>query len=379
MRQRLGSILAVIIGMTGVVAVLISVLALSAGFTRTVAGTVRDDRLVVLSSGSDSQASSNLSREAVNTIFDSPGIRRDSSGHPIASAEKVLTAVVASRSDGKDAYIAVRGVGPRSSALRPEIKLVAGRWFRPAVHEVAVGLTAQKRFAGLAIGNRIVLRDGEWTVVGTFESEGSSDESGLLADAETLIAAYQSNGFSTVVAQLKSPDEFRHFKDALTSNPMLEVDVLREADYVAVTSRSMHRLLNLIAYFIGTIMAIGALVGALNTMYSAVIDRSTEIATLRALGFLPGAVATAVVLEALLLALLGAGAGVMLAYSLFDGSSVNTISSAMGGSQVVYQLAITGDLVAISVVVASVVGLAGGLLPAVRAARMPIVSALRAD
>jgi putative ABC transport system permease protein len=377
--QRLGSSLVIVIGIAGVVAVLISVLALSTGFRRTIAGSARADHVVVLSRGGETEAASNLPRSAVATILDAPNIRRDSAGHPIASADKLLVAAVAKKSDGKDAYITLRGVGLATAALRPEIRLIAGRWFRPAVHELVAGRAAQGRFAGLDVGDRVTLRGGEWTVVGTFESGGNSHESGLLADADTVVAAYQSSGFSSVVAQLATPDNFQLFKDALTGNPTLEVEVSREPDYVATVSRPIHRLLQLLAYSIGTIMAVGALFGALNTMYSAVSTRSTEIATLRALGFGSSALVVSVLVEALLLALLGAAFGAMLAYGLFNGNAISTIGGTAGGSQLVYQLTVTGELVFIGIALACLIGLAGGLLPAIRAARLPIVTALRAN
>ena len=376
--ERAGSSFVIVIGTAGVVAVLISVLALSTGFRRTIENSARADRVIVLSQGAESEGGSSLPRAAIATLLDAPGVRRDVEGRAIGSAETLIVAPVARKSDGLDAYVTLRGVGPRAADLRPEIKMVGGRWFQPAVHELIVGRAAQSRFAGLEIGDRITLRGGEWTVVGAFESDGNSHESGLLADAETVLAAYKQNSFASTTLQLVAPASFTQLKDALTTNPTLNVDVKREAEYVAAVSRPLHRLLDLVAYTIGGIMAVGALFAALNTMYSAVSARTNEIATLRALGFGAGAVVTSVISEALLLALSGAILGGSIAYLLFNGHTINTIGGTAGGSQLVYQLTVTPGLVVLGVSLALVLGFLGGLFPAIRVARMPIATALRA-
>jgi putative ABC transport system permease protein len=376
--QRLGSSLVIVIGITGVVAVLISVLALSTGFRRTIENSARADRAIVLSRGAESEAGSNLPRAAVAILIDAPGIRRNAAGRPVASAETLIIAPVAKKSDGTDAYVTLRGVGPLAAQLRPEVRLIAGRMFQPAVRELIVGRAAQSRFAGLEISDRITLRGGEWTVVGVFESGGNSHESGMLADAETVLAAYQARGFASVTVQLAGLENFTRFKDALTTNPSLEVEVRREADYVATVSKPLHRLLNFVAYSIGGIMAVGALFGALNTLYSAVSSRSREIATLRAIGFGASAIATSVLMEALLLTFLGAGIGAALAYMLFNGHAISTIGGTIGGSQLVYELTVTRELIFLGIALAVLLGFLGGLFPAIRAARLPIAAALRA-
>jgi putative ABC transport system permease protein len=375
--QRLGSSFVIIVGIAAVVAVLLSVMALANGFRRTMEHGTSATRAIVLSRGAEVEAGSGLSREAANIVMDAPGIRRNDDGLSVASAETLIIAPVARKSDGLDAYVTLRGVGPRGLELRPEIRIVAGRAFSPAVHELIVGKAAAARFSGLEIGNRILLRGGEWTVVGIFESGGSAHESTLLADAETVQAAYRMKSFNSVTVQLSTPTTFDTFKTSLTTNPAIEADILREAEYTASLSKPLHRMLNLLAYSIGSIMAIGALFGALNSMYSAASARSNEIATLRALGFDSISIVASVLIEALLLTTIGALAGALIAYAGFNGRAINMIGSNRSPSQLVYELAVTPESVGIAFALAVLLGLIGGLLPAVRATRIPIAVGLR--
>lgn len=375
--QRIGPSFVIVIGITGVIAVLLSVLALATGFRQTMEQSASPERAIVLSRGAETEAASGIPRAAIAAVANASGIERDSRGDALVSAETLIVAPVARKADGLDAYISLRGVGSQGMSVRPEVRLIAGRMFKPAVRELIVGRAAQGRFAGLEIGNRIVLRGGDWIVVGVFESGGSAHESGLIADAQTVMAAYKLLTFASVIAKISTEADLDTFKNALAADPTLALDVQRETDYVASTSKSLHRLLDLITYTIGSIMAIGALFGALNTMYSAVSARSVEIATLRALGFGSGAVMTSVFIEALLLAALGAILGTMLAYGLFNGNAISTMGGTAYGSQLVYRLTITNESVAAASTLALVLGFCGGLLPALRAARMPIAAALR--
>lgn len=375
--HRFGSSLVTVVGIAGVVAVLLSVVALSSGFRRTIDSSASADRAIILNRGSGAEAASALPRETIAAILDAQGIQRNKDGAPLASAETLMIAPVSRKSDGLDAYVTLRGVGPAAMELRPEVKLTAGRMFDPAVHELIVGRAARDRFAGLEIGNRITLRGGEWTVVGTFESSGSVIESGLLADAETVRAAYSRREFNSVIVRLSSPEAFAAFERNLALDPTLDIDVKRETEYVSTVSRPLHRILQWLSYSIGTIMSVGALFGALNTLYFAVSARSREIATLRALGFNSASVVVSVLAEALLLSLLGAAIGVAIAYTMFNGQAISTIGGTIGGSQLVYQLQITPQLMTLGVCVALLVGLIGGLFPSIRAARSEIVSGLR--
>jgi len=374
--QRFGTSSVIVVGIAGVVAVLISVLAMATGFKRTIVATGRDDRAIVLRGGSNSELASTLSREATLTIMDAPGIRKDSAGKPIASAEAVVVVDMPKKSNDSGANVTIRGVGAQGMALRPEIHVVAGRLFQQGLRELIVGSGAQAQFKGLDVGSHIALRGSDWTIVGAFESNGDSHESELLADGETVLSAYRRNLYQSVVVRLESKDSFPAFKSSLTTNPQLSVDVMREHDYYAKQSQRMSNVLSFIAYVVGGIMAVGALFGALNTMYSAVSVRSREIATLRAIGFGASAVVLSVLIEAMLLSVIGALIGAGLAWIFFNGNVVSTLGSNF--TQVVFRLAVGPSLVVLGIVWACVIGLVGGLFPAIRAARLPVATALRA-
>ena len=374
--QRLGSSSVIIIGIAGVVAVLISVLAMATGFQHTVLGTGRDDRAMVLRGGSDSELASTLSREATLTIMDAPGVRKDHAGKPIASAEAVVIVDLPKKSNDSGANVTIRGVGPQGIELRPEVRLVEGRMLQRGLRELIVGRGAQGQFRGLDVGSHIALRGTDWIIVGAFTSNGDAHESELLADVETVLSAYRRNLYQSVIVQLDSADSFATFKSSLTTNPQLSVDVMREREYYAKQSERMATVLKFVAYFVGGIMAVGALFGALNTMYSAVSARALEIATLRAIGFGASAVVLSVLIEALLLACVGAVIGAGLAWIFFNGNAVSTLGSNF--TQVVFRLTVSPALIGLGIVWAGVIGLVGGLFPAIRAARLPIATALRA-
>jgi putative ABC transport system permease protein len=280
------------------------------------------------------------------------------------------------KSNDAASNVTIRGVGAQAFDVRPEVNLIEGRMFEPGLRELIVGKGAQAQFKGLDLGHKIELRGSDWTVVGVFTSNGDSHESELMADAETVLSAYQRNLYQSVFAQLESEAAFDAFKKALTSNPQLSVDVKREREYYAQQSEQLSKVMSFVAYVVGGIMAVGALFGALNTMYSAVSTRSQEIATLRAIGFGSAPVVISVMLEALLLALIGALIGAALAWIFFNGNAVSTL----GGNftQVVFRLTVTPQLIVLGIVWACVIGLIGGLFPAIRAARLPVAAALRA-
>ncbi|HTI17638.1 MAG TPA: ABC transporter permease [Trinickia sp.] len=375
--QRIGTAWVIVIGIAVTVAVMISVLAMAEGFTQTLKGTARVDRALVLRAGSEAELASTISRENTQTIMDAPGIQKNSAGRPIASAEAVVIVALPQKKDGADANVTLRGVGANARALRPEARLIAGRMYRPAVREIIVGKSAVAQFKGLDLGSRIAFRDSEWTVVGIFESGGDAHESELQGDVETVLSAYRRNLFQSVSVMLESPQAFDRFKAALTTDPTLKVSVERETNYYAAQSRNLSKLLNLLAYFVGGIMALGACFGALNTMYTAVSTRTREIATLRAIGFGGLPIVISVLAEAMLLALIGSVMGSAAAWLFFDGNTVNTLAA--GFTQVVFHLTVTAPLVAAGVIMACLVGMLGGLMPAIRAAQLPIAVALRAS
>ena len=375
--QRIGTAWVIVIGIAVTVAVMVSVLAMAAGFQHTLKGTARADRAIILRAGSQAELESTIDRENAQTIMDAPGVKKDEAGRPIASADAVVIVALPQKKDGADANVTLRGVGANAMKLRPEMHLIAGRMFRPAVRELIVGKSAAAQFKGLELGSRIAFRDSEWTVVGIYESGGDAHESELQGDVETVLSAYRRNGFQSVTVMLDSADAFDRFKGALTTDPTLKVGVQREADYYAAQSRNLSKLLNLLAYFVGGIMALGACFGALNTMYTAVSTRTREIATLRAIGFSGMPIVISVLVESLLLAILGSVIGSCAAWVFFNGNTVNTLGA--GFSQVVFHLTVTASLVVSGIFVACTIGMLGGLLPAIRAARVPIATALRSS
>ena len=377
--QRIGSSLVIVIGIAGVVAVLISMLSMSVGFRQTITNSSREDRAIILTRGAEAEAASNVSRADVVAIENLPGVRR-LNGKPAISAEVIAIASVARKSDASDAFVTLRGVGANAFAVRSELKIVSGRMYQPAMREVIVGKSARAQFSNLDPGERIALGDGDWTIVGVFESGGSSHESTLIADSEAVLSAFKRNSFNSVTVLLESKDSFAAFARALGAIPASTVEARREQEYFASQSQPLNRLLELIAYLIGSIMAIGAVFGALNTMYSAVSVRGTEIATLRALGFSGTSVVISVLIEAQLLACVGALFGILVAQLCFNGHVISTVGDTIGNNpQVVFSLTFTAAMVASSVALACLVGLLGGVFPAVRAARLPIAAALRAS
>jgi putative ABC transport system permease protein len=374
--RRLGNSLVIVVGIAGVVAVLIPVLAMYMGFRATIKGDGRSDRAIVLSREATTEYESGLSRESVADIMNAPGARRDARGEPMVSAEVVLAAPVSRKRDHSDVSVTLRGVGPQYFAMRPELKLVAGRMFRPGTQQLLVGVAARSQFEGLEVGDRVRLQDGDWMVVGTFAGGNGARESELIADAQTVMSAYKLDSFNSVTVGLDSVGALATLSDALARDARLFIAVYSEPKYLANASGSVNRMLRLVAYGIGSIMALGALFAALNSMYSAVARRATEMATLRAIGFAGSAVAIAVLGEALFLALVGAAIGVGLSYAAFNGVTISTLGGALFDSQLVYSLSITPRLVASVIALACALGLAGGLPPAIRAARANVADAL---
>lgn len=372
--QRMGSSAIIVVSIAGVVAVLIGVLTLADSLLRTINGATQPDRAIVLIKGARAEGGSNLQRSEVQTIQAAPGIGKNAAGEAIASPEVIAVVAVRQKTDNARAEVVVRGVSPLAFDLRPEIKLIAGRLPATGIHELLVGRAAAAQFKSLGLGEQVTMRGNKWTVVGLFEADGNMRESELFADAETLMSAYQRTTFQSVAVKLASPDSFAAFKDALTNDPSLSVDVVTEAQYYSQQYEFLSKILKTIAYIVGGIMAIGAMSGAINCMYSAISARAMEIATLRAIGFNPFSVVVSVLTEALLLALAGAVIGAGIAWLLMGG---NTFSTQAGSGPIVSQLRIDASLVLVGVAWACVIGFFGGLFPALRAARIPIATALR--
>jgi putative ABC transport system permease protein len=373
--QRLGASSVIVIGIAGVVGVLVSILAMVGGLSQMINSTARADRAIVVSTGAGFETLSNITREASEIILDAPGIKHGPDGKPLASAEALAIVRLPLQRGANSGNVSLRGVSGGGLAVHPEIHLVEGRVFGSAVREVIVGRTLQRQFRDIALGQRLMLRGAEWTVVGVFESQGDPHEAEMITGAETLQSAFERTTFQSVVVLLESADAFTEFKGALTRNPALSVDAMREADYYRQQSQAFSRLLSIVAYLIGGIMAVGAVFGALNAMYSAVSTRTVEIATLRVLGFGAAAVIVSVFAEALLLALVGGAIGGCCAWLLFNGHAVSTNGG--GLTQLSVPLAVDLSLIGFGVLWACIIGMIGAAFPAIRAARAPLAAALR--
>jgi len=377
--QRLGTSLVIVIGIAGVVGVLVSVLAMAEGFRHTLASTGRLDRVIMLRAGSDSELSSGVPRDQATLLGAIPGIRRDERGRPLASAELVVM-VDLPRHGGTDPNnVPFRGVQPEAFAIRHELRITAGRHFERGVREVIVGRKAAAQFAGLDVGSRIAFRDSDWTVVGTFETGGDVHESEIWADAEVAMSAFRRTGFQSLTAALAddSAAGLAAVKEAVARDRRFAIGVLREPEYYAKQATTLSNLINVLGYTVAAFMAVGAMFGALNCMYSAIASRQVEIATLRAIGFGGAPVVASVLVEALLLALLGGAVGGGLAYVYCDGATLSTLNFNTF-SQVAFDFRVTRGLLVHGIAWALVIGAIGGLPPALRAARIPVTLALRA-
>jgi putative ABC transport system permease protein len=373
---RKGSAAAAIFGIAGVVAVLVGVLSIGEGFRRVMIAAGSPDMAVILRGGADSEMSSVLDRGSADIIGEAPGVAR-ANGGAIVSPELFVVIDLPKRTTGTDANVPMRGVKAQAFLVRPEVKLIEGRMFGWGRNEVIVGRSAKAQFANTEIGSDLKFGDSHWKVVGTFEANGAISEAEIWADSAVVAPAYR-RGSSYNVAQVKlaSAGSFESFKDALTKDPRVNLRIERESDYYAGQSRVLRGLVTGLAFLVSTLMGLGALFGALNTMYTAVSARSREIATLEALGFGGFAVMISILVEALLLAAIGGGLGAALAYFAFDGYKTATMNW-QTFSQVAFAFDVTPKLMISAIEYALVIGLVGGIFPAIRAARLPLAVALR--
>jgi putative ABC transport system permease protein len=374
--QRRGAVFATAIGIAGVVAVLVGVLSIAAGFKQAMTVSSAPDAAIVLRSGANSEMESGLGRQETRLIGDAPGVARSAQG-PLSSAELFVIIDLPKRSTGTDANVPFRGVENAAAQVHDNVKIVQGRMFEGGKNEVIVGRGAAQEFTGLEVGSNIKIGRYEWPVVGMFAADGGISESEIWTDAKVLQDAYnRGDSFQSVYAKLNSPGAFQEFKDSLTSNPQLSVKVVRQSEYFSKQSEMMTRLITTLGFLIAFLMALGAVFGALNTMYSAVSARTREIATLRALGFGGGAVIISLMIESLLLALIGGAIGGGLTYCFLNNHHTSTMNF-QSFSQVTFAFKVTPALLVLGIIWATVIGFVGGLLPAIRAVRMPIASALR--
>lgn len=366
----------IVVGIAGVVAVLVALLAMAQGFEKTLASAGQADRAIVMRDGSNTELSSGVTVDQANVISNAPDVRK-ADGQPLASPELYLVADVPKQATGLTANLPLRGVTTQAFGLRDDLTILEGRRFEPGRRELIAGRAAASQFENLTVGSQLRFRDSEWQVVGVFASGGDANESEVWTDLAVVQTTFKREGaVSSVRVQLDNADSLQTFKDALTTDPRLTASVQRETDYYAEQSSGLATLITGFGYGVTFIMAIGAVFAALNTMYAAVSGRSVEIATLRALGFGSGPVVCSVLIEALCLALLGGAIGGALAYLIFNGYTVSTLNSA-SFSQVSFNFVVSPALLGQGLLWACIIGFFGGLFPALRAARLPITVVLR--
>jgi putative ABC transport system permease protein len=375
-KARWTSAIVAVVGIAGTVGVFVAMLSLARGFKATLVSSGSEDNALVMRAGATSEMTGGVTVDTVKIIQDKPGIARSSDG-PLMTAEVVLVAPIPLISTGTDANVEVRGVSKNVLDIRKNIKILQGRMFTPGLYEVVVGKNANASYAGLTLGNTISLGSVHWKIVGIFDAGGSSFDSDVWGDAHLIAPAFNrpDTYFQSVTVHLTSPDALQQLRDSVTSDPRLNVDVTREIDYYSKQSSRLTRLITVLGGIVAGIMAFGAVFGALNTMYSAVAERGREIATMRALGFGGPSVVFSFVVEALLIAFVGGLIGCLAVIPL-NGLTTGAMNL-QTFSHVAFAFKITPELLTRGVVFALVMGLIGGFLPAVRAARLPVATALR--
>ncbi len=372
--QRWGASSVIVVGIAGVVGVLVAMLAMGEGFKSTLDSTGDDTTAIVLRGGSQAETNSVITRAQVPLLGTLPGVARDAQGRALVSPELSQVVNLVSRADGTDVNAQFRGVGEMAWAVHDKVKIVQGRAFKPGLREIVVGQGAQGQFRDMEVGRTLTLGNQTWTVVGAFAS-GDAHDSELWTDAQTLATTYQRGAYQSISVRTEGTAGFEQFKQAVAADPRLKLDVETTRAYYRKQGGGLTTLISVLGTVIGAIMAIGAVFGALNTMYAAVATRAREIATMRAIGFRGLPVVTAVMLETMLLALLGGLLGCAVAWLVFNGYSVSTIGSNF--SAVVFKFHVSPELLWSGLKWALGIGLVGGLFPALRAARLPITTALR--
>jgi len=376
-KERWTSAIVAVLGIAGTVGVFIAVLSLARGFKATLVASGAYDNAIVRRAGSTSEIDSNVPLEQVRILQDAPGVAR-AGGQSLVSPEIVLIAPFPLITTGTDANVQVRGISPKAMEVRSKLKIVEGRMIQPGLYEMMIGRNVSHTYAGLALGNSVKFGGANWQVVGVFDAGGSAFDSELWCDAKVLKQAYHrpEEFFNSVTVHLSSPDALQQFKDAISADPRMSADIMREVEYYEKQSTLLSTMIKWLGSIVAGIMGIGAVFGALNTMYSAVAERSREIATLRALGFGAGSVVFSFMIEALLISLVG---GLLGAVAVLPLNGLTT--GAMNWqtfSHLAFAFRITPFLLGLGLVFALLMGILGGLFPALRAARRPVASALRA-
>ncbi|HET7084755.1 MAG TPA: FtsX-like permease family protein [Rhizomicrobium sp.] len=369
LKSRFWQSMVIVVGLAATVGVMLSMLSVSTGMRQAYYASGDPNRAIVVTKGVEQEPQSSITRAQAPLIAVAPGIAKDKDGKPLAD-RALMTSVPLLRKDGSKGFTTMRGLSEKGLGVRPEIKIAAGRMFQAGRRELIAGVGAQMMFRHMQIGDKVILPDGEWPIVGIYKT-GDQLEGQLLGDTETLVTALHKPVYTTMLVRLASPASLDTFKKALTVNPALSVDVVRHSDWYKRVGDQNTFALALLGYVVGTVMAIGALFGCLNTMYSAVSNRGREIATLRALGYGAFPVAVSVILEAMLLSITGALIGAAIAWALYDGKL-----DLFGN--VVFHLSVSPAQIELGVIWAAAVAMVGGLFPSIRAAKRPVVEALRA-
>ena len=376
-RARLGSSSVAVVGIAGVVLVFVAVLSIAEGVAATMKASGDPNTVLVLRSGSDTEMTSGLGGDSVRVIQDAPGVARDSSGTPLTSPELFVVVDHPLKRSGSPANVPLRGITPEAFKVHDRVKIVQGRNLEFGKNEIIAGRAASHQFVGLEPGTTLKWGESTWTLVGIFEDGGSASESELWCDVKVLQPAYRrGNSYQSVYAKLAEPSAFQALKDSLTTNPQLQVTAMRSPDYYGTQTATLQMIVRTIGGIIAILMGVGAVFGAVITMYTAVASRTREIATLRALGFGSVPVVVSVLVEAALLSAVGGLLGGLAAWAAFDGYETATMNF-QSFSQMAFSFAVTPRLLLIALVYAVVMGLVGGFLPAFRAARLPVVTALR--
>ena len=369
--ERLGLVLTIVIGVACAVGVLASMLAIGEGARRQAMGAVRADHVVLLSVGAQAPMQSSIARDVPATIGDLPGIKRNAQGKPIVVAQMMVYVQARDRASGKKIGFAVLGVGPGITDYSPEFHLTSGRLFKPGLRELIASNVCAMRYADFARGDRRRMRGGDWEVVGNFDIGHTGGNCIVFADAAVVLSTFSRDNYNQIHVRLDSPERATELSNSIAANPALHIVAKSEVELTEEGTQQLNAILAFVAYFVGSIMAVAATLGAANSLYAVVDGRRRELATLRALGFRSFPIIASMMTEALLLSLPGALLGVALAWLLFNGLT----ASPFGMS---FQLAVTAPIAAIGICWALAMGLVGGVLPAVRAARVPVTAALRA-
>jgi putative ABC transport system permease protein len=369
--RRLGLVFTIVIGVGSAVGVLVSMLAMGAGAQQQAMGNVRADRVVVMNADAQGPLQSRISTDNAALIRELPGIRRNAKGEPIAIQQALVFVQARKKTTGRQVGFPLAGVSAGLADYMPELHLTSGRMFRPGLHELIASNMCERNFADFAVGDKRSMRGGEWTVVGNFDVGREGGTCVVFTDADTILSAFGRSRYNQVNVMLQSTGAFTDLTKAIDANPMLRVKARREAEVTKESLKQLIGILNFVSYFVGAIMAIAGTLGAANSLYAAVDGRRREMATLRAIGFSTGPIIAAVLSESIMIALMGAGLGAGFAWLLFNGFT----ASPFGFS---FHLAVTLSVLALGTLWALAMGLVGGFLPALRAARMPVAAALRA-